>query len=55
MAFVQHGNFFFTQTEGLRTEDVAHCTNCKFHLVDMIAILGYIGKIPLVSFAWAVT
>ena len=45
--FHQHGKFFLTALEGLRTEDVIHCTDCKALLGNVIAILGYINKIDL--------
>ena len=40
--------FFFPinpQIEGLRTEDVVHCTDCKAHWGNVIVILGYIKTI----------
>ena len=42
-------NFFLTQIEGLRTEDVVHCTDCKAHWGNVIVILGYINKTDLIG------
>ena len=42
--------FFLTRIEGLRTEDVVHCTDCKAHWGNVIVILGYINKIDLIWF-----
>ena len=36
---------FLTQIEGLRTEDVVHCTDCKAHWGNVFVILGYINTI----------
>ena len=46
--FHQHGKFFLTQIQGLRTEDVVHCTDCKAHWFNVIVILGYINKFDLI-------
>ena len=46
----QHGKFFITQFEGLRTEDVVHHTDCKAQWGNVIVILGYINKIYLIWF-----
>ena len=46
----QHVKFFLTRVEGLRTEDVVHCTDCKAHWGNVIVILGYINKIDLIWF-----
>ena len=40
--------FFLTWIEGLRTEDVVHCADCKAHWGNVIVILGYINKIDLI-------
>ena len=48
--FHQHVKFFLTRIEGLRTEDVVHCTDCKAHWGNVIVILGYINKIDLIWF-----
>ena len=34
-SFHQHGKFFLTQIEGLRSEDVIYCTDCKAHTTNM--------------------
>ena len=49
--FHQHVKFFLTRIEGLRTEDVVHCTDCKAHWGNVIVILGYINKINLIFWA----
>ena len=46
----RHVKFFLTRTEGLRTEDVVHCTACKAQWGNVIVILGYINKIDLIRF-----
>ena len=53
--FHQHGKFFLTQIQGLRTEDVVHCTDCKAHWLNVIVILGYINKFDLIWYRfWTV-
>ena len=48
--FYQHVKFFLARIEGLRTEDVVHCTDCKAHWGKVIVILDYINKIDLIWF-----
>ena len=40
--FSQHGKFFLTWIDGLRTEDVFHYTDCKVHWGTVIVISGCI-------------
>ena len=47
-SFHQHGKFFLTRVECLRTENVVHCTDCKAHWGNVIAIFIYINKTDLI-------
>ena len=47
VCLTQYGRFFLNWIEGLRTEDVVLCTNCKAHWGNVILILGYINKTDL--------
>ena len=46
--FHQHGKFFLTGVECLRTEDVDHYTDCRAHWGNVIVILGCINKTDLI-------
>ena len=42
--------FFLTWIEGLRTQGVFHCRDCKAHWGNVIVMLGYINKIAWIWF-----
>ena len=48
--FSHYGKFFITRIEGLKTQDVIHCTDCKAHWGNVIVILGCIDQIDLIWF-----
>ena len=56
--FSQHGKFFLSRMEDLRTDDVVHCIDCKVGWGSEIIILGYIHEIKsnqsLAAFTWTI-